>query len=44
VPGEHPLIEPSEILNTAVFAPMPGANMSTATAVKPEFFNSWRTA
>ena len=28
----------------AVFAPMPSASVSTATAVKPGFFNNWRKA
>src|SRR2546428_12061524 len=28
----------------AVFAPMPSASVSTATAVKPGFFRSWRRA
>src|SRR5438067_13268968 len=28
----------------AVFAPMPSASVSTATAVKPGFFSNWRTA
>src|SRR5881227_1422950 len=28
----------------AVFAPMPSARVSTATAVKPGFFSSWRKA
>jgi len=28
----------------AVFAPMPSASVSTATAVKPGFFRSWRKA
>src|SRR6266446_1227338 len=28
----------------AVFAPMPSASVSTATAVKPGFFSSWRKA
>src|SRR6185503_8687829 len=31
-------------LNMAVFAPMPSASVSTATAVKPGFFSSWRKA
>jgi hypothetical protein len=31
-------------LKMAVFAPMPSASVSTATAVKPGFFNSWRKA
>src|SRR5467141_3501962 len=31
-------------LKIAVFAPMPRASVSTATAVKPGFFNSWRKA
>src|SRR5881275_1971767 len=31
-------------LNIAVFAPMPSASVSTATAVKPGFFSSWRMA
>src|SRR5437879_2521359 len=31
-------------LNTAVFAPIPSASVSTATAVKPGFFSSWRKA
>src|SRR5437899_2519010 len=31
-------------LNIAVFAPMPSASMSTATTVKPGFFNNCRTA
>src|SRR2546421_12352441 len=30
--------------NIAVFAPMPSASVSTATTVKPGFFNSWRKA
>src|SRR5213075_1194318 len=37
----------STALNTlkiAVFAPMPSASVSTATAVKPGFFSSWRKA
>src|SRR6266404_3657207 len=29
-------------LKIAVFAPIPSASVSTATAVKPGFFNSWR--
>src|SRR5881397_1528031 len=28
----------------AVFAPMPSASVSTATAVKPGFFSNWRMA
>src|SRR2546425_4106411 len=28
----------------AVFAPMPSASVSTATAVKPGFFSNWRKA
>ncbi|PYK97940.1 MAG: hypothetical protein DME19_14405 [Verrucomicrobia bacterium] len=28
----------------AVFAPMPSAKVSTATAVKPGFFSNWRKA
>src|SRR5438552_13519865 len=28
----------------AVFAPMPSARVSTATAVKPGFFSNWRKA
>ena len=32
------------MLNKAVFAPMPSASVSTATAVKPGFFSSWRKA
>ena len=31
-------------LNMAVFAPMPSASVSTATAVKPGFFSNWRKA
>src|SRR3989441_8583545 len=31
-------------LKIAVFAPMPSASVSTATAVKPGFFSSWRKA
>src|SRR6266540_3381616 len=31
-------------LKIAVFAPMPSASVSTATAVKPGFFSSWRMA
>src|SRR5438477_4866704 len=31
-------------LNMALFAPMPSASVSTATAVKPGFFSSWRKA
>src|SRR5881392_1092057 len=31
-------------LKMAVFAPMPSARVSTATAVKPGFFSSWRKA
>src|SRR6266576_569377 len=31
-------------LKMAVFAPMPSASVSTATAVKPGFFSSWRKA
>src|SRR5437016_7101525 len=31
-------------LKIAVFAPMPRASVSTATAVKPGFFSNWRTA
>src|SRR5712672_2639789 len=31
-------------LKMAVFAPMPRASVSTATAVKPGFFISWRKA
>lgn len=34
----------STMLNTAVVAPMPRASVSTATAVKPGFFNNWRKA
>src|SRR5437667_8792358 len=34
----------STALKMAVFAPMPSANVSTATAVKPGFFSSWRKA
>src|SRR2546427_11331343 len=30
--------------NSARFAPMPSASVSTATAVKPGFFSSWRMA
>ena len=29
-------------LKMAVFAPMPSASVSTATAVKPGFFSNWR--
>src|SRR6266850_1013102 len=32
------------MLKMAVFAPMPSASVSTATAVKPGFFSSWRRA
>src|SRR5205823_9365474 len=32
------------MLKIAVQAPMPSASVSTATAVKPGFFSSWRTA
>src|SRR6266404_9853259 len=35
---------PSTTLKIAVFAPMPGASVSTATAVKPGFFTSIRNA
>src|SRR6266540_1977746 len=35
---------PLMMLKIAVFAPMPSASVSTATAVKPGFFNSWRKA
>src|SRR5216117_589624 len=35
---------PWMMLNIAVFAPMPSASVSTATAVKPGFFSSWRKA
>src|SRR5690348_7587544 len=31
-------------LKMAVFAPMPSASVSTATAVKPGCFNNWRMA
>ena len=31
-------------LGVAVLAPMPRANVSTATAVKPGFFSNWRRA
>src|SRR2546426_3154684 len=31
-------------LKIAVLAPMPSASVSTATAVKPGFFNNWRKA
>src|SRR2546430_175526 len=31
-------------LKIAVFAPMPSASVSTATAAKPGFFRSWRKA
>src|SRR5439155_27157227 len=31
-------------LKIAVFAPIPSASVSTATAVKPGFFSSWRKA
>ena len=31
-------------LKIAVFAPMPSASVSTATAAKPGFFSSWRKA
>ena len=31
-------------LKMAVFAPMPSARVSTATAVKPGFFSNWRKA
>src|SRR6266480_5782878 len=34
----------SRRLKIAVFAPMPSASVSTATAVKPGFFNNWRKA
>src|SRR5436190_20562724 len=33
-----------QTLNMAVFAPMPRASVSTATAVNPGFFSSWRKA
>ncbi len=32
------------MLKMAVFAPIPSARVSTATAVKPGAFNSWRRA
>src|SRR5207247_3605914 len=32
------------MLKTATLAPMPSASVSTATAVKPGFFSSWRKA
>src|SRR6266567_4305859 len=32
------------MLNIAVQVPIPRANVSTATAVKPGLFNNWRTA
>src|SRR5207302_7143708 len=35
---------PFTTLKIAVFAPIPSASVSTATAVKPGFFNSWRNA
>src|SRR2546426_11249182 len=35
---------PLTTLKMAVFAPMPIASVSTATAVKPGFFSSWRKA
>src|SRR5216110_2398466 len=35
---------PLMTLKIAVFAPMPSASVSTATAVKPGFFSSWRKA
>src|SRR5436190_23413256 len=35
---------PSIRLNTAVLPPIPSASVSTATAVKPGFFSSWRKA
>ena len=31
-------------LKSAVAAPIPSASVSTATAVKPGFFSSWRKA
>ena len=31
-------------LNNAVFAPMPSASVSMATAVKPGFLSNWRKA
>src|SRR5438552_17714764 len=31
-------------LKIAVFAPIPSASVSTATAVKPGFFSNWRKA
>src|SRR5262245_29788936 len=31
-------------LNIAVFAPMPSASVSTATAVKPGFLSNWRNS
>src|SRR6266550_7249055 len=34
----------STTLKMAVFAPMPSASVSTATAVKPGFFSNWRKA
>src|SRR5205807_9694090 len=34
----------STMLKIAVFAPMPNASVSTATAVKPGFFSNWRKA
>src|SRR6266478_7481538 len=35
---------PLTTLKMAVFAPMPRASVSTATAVKPGFFSNWRKA
>src|SRR5467141_2330642 len=35
---------PFTTLKMAVFAPMPSASVSTATAVKPGFFSNWRKA
>jgi hypothetical protein len=35
---------PLTTLKTAVFAPMPSASVSTATAVKPGCFRCWRKA
>src|SRR5881392_913164 len=35
---------PFTTLKIAVFAPMPSASVSTATAVKPGFFSNWRRA
>src|SRR5213076_2709881 len=32
------------MLKTATLTPMPSASVSTATAVKPGFFSSWRKA